>query len=280
MSTASVPREHVWLPRATCVAGCVRVDPVGGWGRATRALRGMVRTVLVVALLAGIPLLAIPQPGHARAVRLYFRLVLRCMGVRITQSGGPIRNLPGVLVVSPHISWIDALVINALMSADVVVKAELTRWRGLNRVARAMNMIPIERSKLRRLPDVVHTVAARLRSGQNVVAFPEATTWCGLAYGSFRPAIFQAAVDAGRPVQPLRLSYHHRDGRPSTIPAFVADDTLARSFRRLVTAPGTLANVHVETLQLAGEHRRELARRCQEAVRGNAETGREHVLVA
>ena len=61
------------------------------------------------------------------------------------------------------------------------------------------------------------TIADRLRAGHTVVAFPEGTTWCGLAYGPFRPAMFQAAVDAGRPVQPLRLAYHHRDGRPSTV---------------------------------------------------------------
>ena len=75
-----------------------------------------------------------------------------------------------------------------------------------------MKVIPIERASLRRLPDVVDAVADRLRAGQTVVAFPEGTTWCGLAYGPFRPAMFQAAIDAGRPVQPLRLSYHHRDG--------------------------------------------------------------------
>ena len=80
---------------------------------------------------------------------------------------------------------------------------------------------------------MVDTVTARLRAGQTVVAFPEGTTWCGLAYGPFRPAIFQAAIDAGRPVQPLRLSYHHRDGRPSTVPAFVGDDTLLSSFLRV-----------------------------------------------
>ena len=41
--------------------------------------------------------------------------------------------------------------------------------------------------------------------------------------------MFQAAIDAGRPVQPLRLSYHHRDGSPSTVPAFIGDDTLLAS---------------------------------------------------
>jgi 1-acyl-sn-glycerol-3-phosphate acyltransferase len=245
-----------------------------------RVVRGTVRTLLVLTVLPMIPLLAVPHPGRARAVRGYCWLALRCMGVRITKSGGPIRNVPGVLVVSPHMSWVDALVIYALMSGNFVAKAELIGWPGLGLMARVMNVIPIDRARLRRLPEVVGTVAERLRSGQTVVAFPEGTTWCGLAHGQFRPAIFQAAIDAGRPVQPLRLSYHKCDGRPSTIPAFVGDDTLLSSFLRVVSAPPIVAHVHVEQLQLPGEHRRDLAQRCQEAVRDTAPPCHEHALAA
>jgi 1-acyl-sn-glycerol-3-phosphate acyltransferase len=271
---------HAWLPRASCDASCVRLEPVGAWGSVVRVLRGTARTLLVLTLLPAIPVLAIPQPGQARAVRWYCWLVLRCMGVRITKSGGPIRNVPGVLVVSPHMSWVDALVIYSLVSGAFVAKSELIGWPGLGRIARIMNVIPIDRARLRRLPDVVGTVAERLRSGQTVVAFPEGTTWCGLAYGGFRPAMFQAAIDAGRPVQPLRLSYHQRDGRPSTIPAFVGDDTLLSSFLRVVSAPPVIAHVHVEELQLPGGHRRDLAQRCQQAVRDTARARHEHALAA
>jgi hypothetical protein len=114
-----------------------------------------------------------------------------------------------------------------------------------------------------------------------VVAFPEGTTWCGLAYGSFRPAMFQAAVDAGRPVQPLRLKYQHRDGTPSTVAAYVGDDTLIASIRRLVTARRTIVGVQVESLQLPGTDRRDLAARCEAAVRGDTDRrARGHALVA
>jgi 1-acyl-sn-glycerol-3-phosphate acyltransferase len=127
----------------------------------------------------------------------------------------------------------------------------------------------------------VSTVAERLRAGQTVVAFPEGTTWCGLAYGSFRPAMFQAAVDAGRPVQPLRLTYHHRDGRPSTVPAFIGDDTLWHSFRRVVTARLTVCHMRVESLQLPGGDRRDLAARCEAAVRADTSLrAHGHALVA
>ena len=115
-----------------------------------------------------------------------------------------------------------------------------------------MKVIPIERANLPLLPDVVGTVAARLRAGQTVVAFPRAPPRCGLGYGAFRPAMFGAAVDAGRPVQPLRLTYHHRDGRPSTVAAYVGDDTLFASIRRLIAARRTIVHVQVESLQLPG----------------------------
>ncbi len=148
-----------------------------------------------------------------------------------------------------------------------------------------IEVIPIDRASLRQLPGVVDTVAARLRAGQTVVAFPEGTTWCGLprddagrdaaggeagqshrGSGPFYPAMFQAAVDTGRPVQPLRLRCHHRDGSVSTVPAYVGDDTLLRSIGRVLVARRTVAQVYVEALQLPGAGRRELARRCQAAI--------------
>ena len=142
-------------------------------------------------------------------------------------------------------------------------------------MARIVKVIPIERASLRQLPGVVATVAARLYAGHTVVAFPEGTTWCRRARvrtphqgsGPFYPAMFQAAVDTGRPVQPLRLRYHHRDGRVSTVPAYIGDDTLLRSIGRLMVARRTVARIYVESLQLPGDDRRELARRCQAAIR-------------
>ena len=94
--------------------------------------------------------------------------------------------------------------------------------------------------------------------------------------------MFQAAIDAGRPVQPLRLTYHHVDGSPSTVPAFVGDETLLGSIRRLLTVRGTLARVHVASLQLPGTDRRALAGRCQSAVAEATArcAGHGHVLVA
>jgi 1-acyl-sn-glycerol-3-phosphate acyltransferase len=258
--------SHSWLPQASCDASCVRVDPTQVSHPAVVAMRTAARLVLGLALLPALPLLAVPLPGRSRIQRLYCRLVLRSLGVRITVSGGPIRNLRGVLVVAGHVSWVDIFVIGAVLPGSFVARADLIEWPALGFVARLLKVIPIDRTSLRRLPDVVRTVTDRLRAGQTVVAFPEGTTWCGLGHGTFAPAMFQAAVDAARPVQPLRLSYRHRNGAPSTIPAFIGDDTLPASIRRVVTARLTVCHVRVQSLQLPGSNRRDLAARCQASV--------------
>ena len=273
--------DSPWVPRATCEVSCVAATVVPAGQRVVVAWRVAIRATFAVLLLSAVPLLAIPVPGRSHVQRSYCRLMLRCLGVRITVSGGPIRNLRGVLVVSGHVSWVDIFAIGAVMPGSFVARADLIDWPALGFLARSIGMTFMMRASLRRLPDVVRTVADRLRAGQTVVAFPEGTTWCGLGYGAFRPAMFQGAIDAGRPVQPLRLTYHNRDGKRSTVPAFVGDDTLMQSIRRVITAQLTVCHVQVQSLQLPGDDRRDLSSRCEAAVRGTSvPTAVTHELVA
>jgi 1-acyl-sn-glycerol-3-phosphate acyltransferase len=282
-----VVRDHAWLPRATCDAQCLHAGGAAASRRVVVALRVARRITLLLLFAPVLPLLAMVLPGWSKSRRIYCRLLLWCLGVRITLSGGPIRNLPGVLVVSDHMSWLDILTIGAVLPStrwraspvSFVARADVAVNVAVRMMARIVRVIPIERASLRQLPAVVATVAARLYAGHTVVAFPEGTTWCGMpeqtgasarshqGSGPFYPAMFQAAVDTGRPVQPLRLRYHHRDGRFSTVPAFIGDDTLLCSIGRLMVARRTVARIYVESLQLPGEDRRELARRCQAAIR-------------
>jgi 1-acyl-sn-glycerol-3-phosphate acyltransferase len=274
-------------------------------------LRVARRIGLLLLLAPALPLLAGVIPGWSKSRQVYCRMLLWCLGVKTAVAGGPIRNLPGVLVVSDHMSWLDILTIGAVLPSSrwrasplsFVARADVAGNVAVRMMARIVKVIPIERARLRQLPEVVATVAARLYAGHTVVAFPEGTTWCGMSgddagrvvtrgggtssrsaarrqaaqpglsgrthqgSGPFYPAMFQAAVDTGRPVQPLRLRYQHRDGQVSTVPAYIGDDTLLRSIGRLMVARRTVARIYVESLQLPGDDRRELARRCQAAIR-------------
>ncbi len=269
MSTGLAEKvEHAWFPKTTCDARCVGGGESGSAARV--AIRSMWRIAATVLMLLTLPLITVPVPGRSRLQRRYCRLVLRCLGVRINQSGNPVRNLPGVLVVSNHTSWVDVFAIGAVVPGSFVARADLTDWPGIGVAVRMMGVIPIERRSLRQLPPVVEEVTERLRDGRTVVAFPEGTTFCGRHNGAFRPAVFQAAIDSGRPVQPVSLTYRHRDGSPSTVTAFFGEDRLWASVKRTVGARVTVVDLEVGSLQLPGDCRRELAARCQTALTASA----------
>ncbi|MDD4867540.1 MAG: lysophospholipid acyltransferase family protein, partial [Mycobacterium sp.] len=162
--TSSSP-AHAWLPRTRCGLGCVAVGDAAE-SRLRVRLRVALRCALAVLLAPGLPLVLAPLPGRTQVQRLYCRLVLHCLGVRITVSGSTVRKLRGVLVVSPHISWLDAFTIGAVLPGSFVARADMFTGRAAGTVARLLKIIPIERASLRRLPEVVVAVAGSLRAGQ------------------------------------------------------------------------------------------------------------------
>src|SRR5262245_5467251 len=110
--------DHAWLPRASCDAGCLFAGGSEVSRRLVVALRVMLRVTVALLLTPALPLLVLPLPGRSLTRRVYCRIVLCCLGIRISVSGGPVRNLPGVLVVSDHTSWLDVVTIGAVLPAS------------------------------------------------------------------------------------------------------------------------------------------------------------------
>ncbi|MET7767760.1 lysophospholipid acyltransferase family protein [Nocardia sp. NPDC005366] len=175
----------------------------------------------------------------------------------------------GVLVVTGHIGWTDVVTLAAVQPLGFVARADMVDWPLLGNLAKLLRVIPIERERLRALPEVVATLGSRLAAGDRMAVFPEGTTWCGRAYGGMRPALFQAAVDTGTYVQPVRLRYLDHHGALCSTPAFVGDDTFVGSAVRVLRSRGMVAEVVLEPLEHPGLDRRDLARRCELAVRGD-----------
>ncbi|WP_280383100.1 lysophospholipid acyltransferase family protein [Nocardia wallacei] len=260
---------HDWMPSSPCGPSCVDVSATAGTVRAAARVLG------VIALLSSFPAvnLATPRARRAGLHRRYARAALRCCGIRLRVIDRRGDSAPGAvgagpLVVAQHVGWTDVLALAAVQPMGFVARADLIDWPLLGRLARLVRVIPIDRERLRQLPEVVDTMAARLRAGEPVGVFPEGTTWCGRAHGRLRPALFQAAVDTGAPVQPIRLRYLDRDGEPSTVPGFVGLDTFVDSARRVLRSKGVVAELELLPRELPGADRHELARRCERAVRG------------
>ncbi|MCH0564528.1 MULTISPECIES: 1-acyl-sn-glycerol-3-phosphate acyltransferase [unclassified Streptomyces] len=253
----------VWLPAAPCTPGAC-VEPAGSVRSAPRALLRL--TAVLALLLTGIALSPLSRRIPAGATRRWCRWIVRAAGVRVRISGAAARS-GGMLLVANHISWLDIPLLAAVRPARMLAKAEIRHWPVAGPLAARGGALFIDRDRLRALPDTVARVTAVLRNGGAVAVFPEGSTWCGRAQGDFRRAVFQAALDAGVPVQPVHLRYRLTGGARSTAPAFVGDDSLPASVWRVVSARGLVADVQVRTVIAPGSHadRRSLARAAQPA---------------
>jgi 1-acyl-sn-glycerol-3-phosphate acyltransferase len=182
------------------------------------------------------------------------RKLLRALGIRWSTVGAPIR--PGALLVGNHVSWLDIVVMMAVdRRIRMVAKAEVGGWPVVGRLARARGTIFVDRAKPRTLPATVARVSAALRAGDAVQVFPEGTTTCGVHPARWRPAFMQAAIDAQAPVQRFTLLY----STPAA--AFVADESLLASLKRVLRLRGLSITVLVDEPQSPGDCRRALARR-------------------
>jgi len=270
---AGEPGGHIWAPASPCSPECLPAPgslPGVGDLRVAVRLAGLV-TMLAVSALAAVFL---PLLGRRRTpvLRGLFRSLLWTVGVRVRLEG-PVREIgagegTGVLVVANHLSWLDILVLGAVRPMRMVAKAEIRDWPLLGPLARRIGTLFIDRRGLRSLPGVVDQVAGALRDGAAVGLFPEGTTWCGAASGEFRRAGFQAALDAHVPVRPVAQRLRLPDGSPTTVGAFIGEDTLLDSMLRVLRLPRLVVEVRVLPLLEAGPgtDRRELARRAEIAI--------------
>ncbi|PJM93990.1 lysophospholipid acyltransferase family protein [Streptomyces sp. CB01373] len=262
----------LWLPSAPCTpTACVET----GTRSTTAVPRAVLRLTLVVFLvLAGVALSPLGARIPAGWVRRWCRAVVRASGVRVRFTGAA-PPTGGLLLVANHISWLDVPLLAAVRPARMLAKTEIRGWPVAGALAARGGALFIERDRLRALPATVAHIAGELRAGAAVAAFPEGSTWCGRAQGAFHRAVFQAALDAGVPVQPVRIRYlSHSGGAASTAPAFVGDDSLITSLWRVATARGLVAEVDVRPVLPPGTcpDRRTLAL----AARQELPDGRDH----
>jgi 1-acyl-sn-glycerol-3-phosphate acyltransferase len=243
---------HAWFPVSPCGPACRPGDDASvGAVRAAIRLTAGVFVVLLAVIVS--PLLAVLPKS---AVRLVFRAVLLAFGVRLRVRGDlAVTRGRGAFVVANHVSWLDIVAVNAVRPMRSVAKKEIGAWPVIGRLTAAAGTVFVDREGLRALPGTVSELATALRGGAVITANPEGTTWCGAALGQFKPALFQAALDAGVPVRPVALRFLV-DDHVTFEPAFIGDDTLIDCVRRVARlrglvlevivldeiAPGTVAN--------------------------------------
>ena len=238
---------------------------------APAAQAGLLRLLAIAGCLAwGLAAAAVIFPFAPRSARLSLRRrwargMLHAIGLELHVEGEAIA--PGALIVANHVSWLDVLVLASRAPAVFVAKSEVRCWPAIGWLAERGETLFLRRASGRSLLQVKNRIAGLLLEGRSAVIFPEGTTSDGAGVLPFRSGLLQAAVDGGRPVQPIAIAYRDGEGRRSGAVAFVDGMSLWQSIVATCGSGRIAAHLSVAaSVARAGRTRKDLAREARENI--------------
>jgi 1-acyl-sn-glycerol-3-phosphate acyltransferase len=228
---------------------------------------------VVVHLLRGLATCALVFPWagaglRERLVRRWSARLLAICRVRVEHAPGA-APLEHALIVSNHVSWLDIFLINSLHPCRFVAKAEIRAWPVLGWLVAQAGTVFIARGNRRDLRHIFKGLVDALGQGQRVAFFPEGTTAGQGQLLPFHANLFEAAIDAGVPVQPYALAYLDTSGGWHPAVDYTGDTTFVDSILRILQGEPVVARLGcLAPIPSQGAHRRELSAQAQAAIAG------------
>lgn len=190
-------------------------------------------------------------------VRWWLLGVMRILNLRVVIEGS-LSEEPALLVCN-HVSWMDVVCLGAIANIDFVAKDDVLRWPFLGGMIARVGTIFLARGKHDTTALASDRMTWSLRQRRHVLFFPEGTTTDGAHVRPFHRRLFQAAIRARSPVQPIAISYPHGNANHPKVP-FIGDDNLVRHLWDLLAEESLTVKVcFCQLLRGPGHDRRSLA---------------------
>ena len=165
---------------------------------------------LQLAALRLVPKLASALP------RLYHRGNCLILGLEIEVIGEMVQTRPALFAAN-HSSWVDIIVLSAVIPGSFVAKHEVAGWPIIGLLAKLQRSIFIER-RSRRAGEYRDQMLTRHEAGDLLILFPEATSSDGNRVLPFKSSLFAVAEQpvrgAALTVQPVSVTYTRLDNLP------------------------------------------------------------------
>ena len=244
---------------------------------------GLIFSGFIAAVLVCLPIQAVLVfiwPHGAKLLpQLFFKFHLWLAGITCVQKGVPyvpLKGEPGCLMVANHVSYFDASALGASTPVSFVAKTEVAGWPVFGIMAKLARTVFINRNIRGNAGKDAVQIQARLYDGDNIVLFPEGTSWDGVKILPFKSALFGAAEsEKGKIlVQPVSQTYRRIWGLPldrRTRPFFAwyGDmDFIPHKWAAYVRGPfEVVVRFHSPVSPSSFLSRREMAAWCEDVVR-------------
>lgn len=191
--------------------------------------------------------------------RTWSRCCLRVMGCRLSVEG-EVPRAPFFLVAN-HLSYIDILVLAAVVDVFFIAKSEISGWPGLGLLSRTVGTIFINRELRRDVKRVNRLVERTLDEGYGVVLFPEGTSTQGYEVIPFKSSLLHYPAQERLPVLAASLSYRATGGHlPANLSVcWWGDASFSAHFWQFLGIPGFEATVRFVSEPVVDPDRKALA---------------------
>lgn len=135
-------------------------------------------------------------------------LIFWILGIKI-ECTGSFPDKP-VLFVCNHRSMMDPLVLSTFIKAYIIAKAEVFKYPLIGFGAKITGVIFVKREKKKSRKDTRKALVDTLKSGENVLVFPEGTTGIKRRTLAFRIGAFEELAKLKLPVVPIAMEYKNR----------------------------------------------------------------------
>ncbi len=223
--------------------------------------------IIYAMLVAGvIPLLN--KSTQQNIVQYWSRKFLDLLHVGLETYGCyPHVTAQGRLIVANHISWLDAVSMNAVLPAYFVAKSEVGDWPLLGWIFHRINTLFIKRDIRQETARINCQIKGILEQGDHIAVFPEGTTSDGTQLGHFHSSLLQSPVEIGSTICPVAIRYHDGTGKVNGDAAFVGDMTFIESLWKILCSPSLhVTLVYLPAIPCTGKNRRMLASEAREAI--------------
>ncbi len=192
-----------------------------------------------------------------RIIQWWAKRASSILGLSISLQGKSCTSTS--LIVSNHISFLDIVVIASISPVTFLAKSTLRYWPIIGFIANRFGTIFIKRNSSSVMHNLTKSLTNALQQKQTIAVFPEGTTTNGLSVKRFHPALFQASINANKPVQPIALCYR-RNGKVNRSAAYIDNDIFIITLIKIMSQTKTDVNLtFCNTIETLNSNRTELA---------------------
>lgn len=206
------------------------------------AIRAIIRVFLVLGIILSCGFMQflclwLPRPQFYFWPSLLCKGVLWALDIKLEISGEVSKVAP-TLFLANHASYIDIIILQALVPASFVSKAEVAKWPLFGQLAYLEGCIFIHR-KRSETKNQAEEISRRLKSGGNLVLFPEGTTSDASRILPLKSSLLGVATEV-KAVQPITIGFTALDGLPPGRTfryyyAWMGDESLPPHMWRILT---------------------------------------------